>query len=219
MPPKIASRNAPTAIPTGPVLASLTELQGLIRVPVPSPASGILISGAKLAGQAKGAMMRAADVTTSEGVLNAVSGEVIAQIQSLLLEQSPRARRIRLLLVKELVSVEQQEKPHPATVNQQEDEVLTTAQAAEILACSRPYVSMLVDRGALAGAEVTEGGHRRIPRSSVLAYKAAHVWKGDSDYRKAARDAGMYAIPEAAYLAAAERKPAKRMARKAARKK
>lgn len=45
--------------------------------------------------------------------------------------------------------------------------LLTIAQAADVLGCSRGYAARLVDTGALA-AEF-HGLHRRVPRSEVLA--------------------------------------------------
>jgi hypothetical protein len=61
---------------------------------------------------------------------------------------------------------------------------------------------MLVDRNRLPGAVKTTGGHRKIPESSVLAWiehnpptKAA-----DADYKAAAKETGMYGIPEETYV-------------------
>ena len=84
--------------------------------------------------------------------------------------------------------------------------MLTTEQAATLMGRSRPHVAMLIDAGKLAGATVTPKGHRRVPESSVRAWieerDAQTAGTGVSDYRKAAREAGMYAIPESAYVAA-----------------
>ncbi|WP_300752389.1 excisionase family DNA-binding protein [Janthinobacterium sp.] len=86
--------------------------------------------------------------------------------------------------------------------------MLSTQEAAQLMDCSRPYVAMLIDAGKLAGAVTSKGGHRRVPKSSVLQWiEAASLAKstaaGDKDYRKAAMDAGMYAIPEEDYVKAA----------------
>jgi excisionase family DNA binding protein len=52
------------------------------------------------------------------------------------------------------------------------DEVCTTQQAAEILGISVSSVQQLVEAGVIE-AWKTKGGHRRIPRHAVLAYKSA----------------------------------------------
>lgn len=79
--------------------------------------------------------------------------------------------------------------------------MLTTEAAAELMQCSRPYVAMLIDNKKLAGASVTEGGHRRVPESSVRAWiKEREAKAKQSDYRAAAAEAGMYAIPEKVFV-------------------
>lgn len=83
------------------------------------------------------------------------------------------------------------------------DEVLTTEEAADLLGCSRPHVAMLIDAGALKGASKTPGGHRRVPKGSVLALKKEREDQGrrsGADYRKAARETGMYDVPEAEWV-------------------
>ena len=52
------------------------------------------------------------------------------------------------------------------------DEVCTTQQAAEILGISVSSVQQLVEAGVIE-AWKTKGGHRRIPRLAVLAYKSS----------------------------------------------
>jgi len=85
------------------------------------------------------------------------------------------------------------------------EEMLSTEAAAKLMGCSRPYVAMLIDAEKLAGGITSKGGHRKVPKSSVLqwidATKAAKDrTAGDKSYRKAAADTGMYAIPEAEYV-------------------
>jgi excisionase family DNA binding protein len=80
------------------------------------------------------------------------------------------------------------------------DKMLTTEQAATLMRCSRPYVAMLVDTKKLAGATITEGGHRRVPESSVRAWIKSKEQSADADYRAAGAEAGMYDIPERAYV-------------------
>lgn len=59
------------------------------------------------------------------------------------------------------------------------DEVCTTQQAAEILGISVSSVQQLVEAGVIE-AWKTKGGHRRIPRHAVLAYKTAPLSAGAS---------------------------------------
>ena len=83
------------------------------------------------------------------------------------------------------------------------DRMLSTEQAAQIMMKSRPYVAMLIDAGELERASTTPKGHRRVPESSVRAWISTHgkaAKTGSSDYKAAARQAGMYAIAETAYV-------------------
>jgi excisionase family DNA binding protein len=87
------------------------------------------------------------------------------------------------------------------------DEMLSTEQAAMLMDCSRPYVAMLIDAGKLAGGVKSPGGHRKVPKSSVLEWIAS-LPKPSSEmanYRKAAKDLGMYSIPEENYVKALKR--------------
>lgn len=89
------------------------------------------------------------------------------------------------------------------------EDMLSTEQAARLMECSRPYVAMLIDAEKLAGGVTSKGGHRKVPKSSVLRWiettnAAKEASAGDSDYRKAAADAGMYAIPDEAYAKTAK---------------
>lgn len=79
--------------------------------------------------------------------------------------------------------------------------MLSTAAAAELMQCSRPYVAMLIDHKKLTGATVTAGGHRRVPESSVREWIAQQTTEaGQDDYRHAAEQGGMYDIPETAFI-------------------
>ena len=44
-------------------------------------------------------------------------------------------------------------------------DLIGTAQAAQMLGYSRPYVAMLIDQNQLKGATVSAGGHRRVSRT------------------------------------------------------
>lgn len=83
------------------------------------------------------------------------------------------------------------------------DDMLSTEEAAKLMNCSRPYVAMLVDRKRLPGATKSSGGHRRIPRESILTWIKNNppATEADADYKAAAKEAGMYDIPEETYIA------------------
>ncbi len=85
------------------------------------------------------------------------------------------------------------------------DPMLSTEEAAKMMGCSRPYVAMLIDQDQLPGSTKTAGGHRKVPKSSVKAWIESHKVSGSTDYRAAARAAGMYDIPERSYVKAAKR--------------
>ena len=102
--------------------------------------------------------------------------------------------------------------PAYAAADAGNDDMLSTEQAAQLMGCSRPYVAMLIDANKLAGGMKSKGGHRKVPKSSVLQWikntKAARENSADNEsYRKAAADAGMYAIPDEDYLRAAKNGP------------
>lgn len=87
----------------------------------------------------------------------------------------------------------------------QDERMLSTEEAAQLMKKSRPHVAMLIDAGILENATTTPKGHRRVPESSVRAWlskreEAVSSQPGDADYKSAARDAGMYAIAESAYI-------------------
>lgn len=87
------------------------------------------------------------------------------------------------------------------------ERMLSTVDAAEIMACSRPYVAMLIDSGKLAGATRTSGGHRKVPLTSVEAWLASREAPADKDYREAGKAAGIYSVEEAVFMKAARRQP------------
>lgn len=96
-----------------------------------------------------------------------------------------------------------------ATVDEEADPLLKTADVAAQLGMSRPYVSMLCDTGKLGEVTKTEGGHRRVRQSAVAAYKAAQLraHSGAPTPREAAAAAGMYELSDAAFVKAAQRGP------------
>ncbi len=87
------------------------------------------------------------------------------------------------------------------------DTMLSTEAAAELMQCSRPYVVMLIDNQKLAGSSVTEGGHRRVPESSVRAWiKQREALARGADHHAVAEENKMYDTPEAAFVDANKRR-------------
>lgn len=89
------------------------------------------------------------------------------------------------------------------------DQLLSTVEAAEMMACSRPYVAMLIDSGKLAGATRSSGGHRKVPLAAVEAWIASREPAADNDYREAGKAAGIYGVEEADVMKAARRAPSR----------
>jgi excisionase family DNA binding protein len=108
-----------------------------------------------------------------------LSGQVANALHQVLEATTPASRSTRLQLIRHLVDIESQsvgiELPKSlASAN----DLLSTAQAAELLGYSRPYVAMLIDQNKLKGATVSTGGHRRVSRAAVLDWKAKHQVTG-----------------------------------------
>lgn len=129
----------------------------------------------------------------------AVSEQVAKALHQLLEATTPQSRNARLQLIRHLVDIESQsvgiEMPKSvATAN----DLISTAQAAELLGYSRPYVAMLIDQNKLKGATVSAGGHRRVSRAAVLDWKAKHQVSGKStNLRADGEKAGAYKSSEA----------------------
>jgi excisionase family DNA binding protein len=104
-----------------------------------------------------------------------MSDKVASALHQVLDATTPQSRSARLLLIRHLVDIESQtlgiEIPKLPTAAH---DLISTAQAAELLGYSRPYVAMLIDQNKLKGATVSAGGHRRVPRAAVLDWKAKH---------------------------------------------
>lgn len=89
-----------------------------------------------------------------------------------------RAMLAHLLSTAELMSLSGKviaaSAPSPAprvTGSERESGELTSEEAAKLLHVSRTHLNTLVDEGKLGQVRHTEGGHRRIPRAAVLAYR------------------------------------------------
>ena len=82
-----------------------------------------------------------------------------------------------------------------SVIAREDDELLTSEQAAELLHVSRTHVNKLMDSGALKNVLKTEGGHRRVPKASVMAYRAdskARQAKGLKRMTEASQELGLY---------------------------
>lgn len=124
----------------------------------------------------------------------------VSQVLHAVLEaQTPQSRSTRMQLIRHLVDVENQQLGLETSDSSfPMDDLVSTAQAAEMLGYSRPYVAMLIDQKKLKGATVSAGGHRRVPRSAVLAWKAKHqVAFEPGDIRTEGQKIGAYKSSEA----------------------
>jgi excisionase family DNA binding protein len=119
------------------------------------------------------------------------------------------ARASRTQLQIHLVKVADHLISTPSSQPSASQRMLSTEDAAQMMGCSRPYVAMLIDAQKLAGSVTTEGGHRRVPEASVRDWinsqQFASKAGADSDYKSAARDAGMYKVSDTDYRAAANK--------------
>ena len=139
-----------------------------------------------------------------------VSSKVATALHQLLDAATPQSRNARLLLIRHLVDIESQ----AAGIEIQKtlavaNDLISTAQAAELLGYSRPYVAMLIDQNKLKGATVSSGGHRRVSRAAVLAWKEKHQAAGKAtgkttgkakDLRASGQKIGAYKSTEADVL-------------------
>jgi excisionase family DNA binding protein len=129
----------------------------------------------------------------------AMSDQVANALHQVLEATTPQSRNARLQLIRHLVDIESQTVSieMPKAVDSAND-LISTAQAAELLGFSRPYVAMLIDQNKLAGATVSAGGHRRVSRAAVLDWKAKHQVIGKAtDLRTDGEKAGAYKSSEA----------------------
>ncbi len=129
----------------------------------------------------------------------AVSEQVANALHQVLEAATPASRSARLQLIRHLVDIESQsvgiEMPKSVAPA---NELISTAQAAELLGYSRPYVAMLIDQNKLKDATVSAGGHRRVSRAAVLDWKAEHQVTGKAtDLRTEGQKAGAYKSTEA----------------------
>ena len=128
-----------------------------------------------------------------------LSGQVANALHQVLEATTPQSRSARLQLIRHLVDIESQSLgiEMPKSIAAAND-LISTAQAAELLGYSRPYVAMLIDQNKLKGATVSAGGHRRVSRAFVLDWKAKHQVTGKaSNLRTEGQKIGAYKSTEA----------------------
>ena len=103
-----------------------------------------------------------------------------------------------------------------AALGEEGSALLTTAQAAARLDVSRPYVSALCDAGKLGPVTTTEGGHRRIARSAVEAYRISRLSSTPLPLtpREAGIGANLYDRPDSEYRFSRHPRSAAKAARK-----
>ncbi len=128
-----------------------------------------------------------------------LSLQVADALHQVLEATTEQGRNTRLLLMRHLLDIESQvagiEIP---TMIATGDDLISTAQAAQLLGYSRPYVAMLIDQNKLKGATVSAGGHRRVSRAAVLAWKAKHqVSSEPANLRAEGQKIGAYKSAEA----------------------
>lgn len=135
--------------------------------------------------------------------IGAMTGTLSAQVANALHQvleaTTPASRSTRLQLIRHLVDIESQSVgiDLPKSVAAAND-LISTAQAAELLGYSRPYVAMLIDQNKLQGATVSAGGHRRVSRAAVLDWKAKHqVASKAANLRAQGQESGIYKSTEA----------------------
>ena len=132
-------------------------------------------------------------------IIGALPGQVANALHQVLEATTPQSRSARLQLIRHLVDIESQavgiEVPKSSSTA---NDLISTAQASELLGYSRPYVAMLIDQNKLKGATVSAGGHRRVSRAAVLDWKATHqVTDKTADLRSEGQKTGVYKSTEA----------------------
>lgn len=129
------------------------------------------------------------------------SATAVHQVLHQVLESATlQSRNTRMQLIRHLVDIEAGQAGITAPVSapvQAAADLISTAEAADLLGYSRPYVAMLIDQHQLEGATKSPGGHRRVPRASVMEWKARHQVQNPGNLRTESIKTGAYAASEA----------------------
>jgi excisionase family DNA binding protein len=131
------------------------------------------------------------------------NAQIKTALNEALTQTSPAGRNARMLLIRHLVDIEAKAVGLEVGVETKASgDLISTAEAAEILGFSRPYVAMLIDQRKLKGATISDGGHRRVPRASVLEWaqrnQESEQLIGDlANMRVAGAKTGVYKSSEA----------------------
>jgi excisionase family DNA binding protein len=134
------------------------------------------------------------------------TAQIKTALREVLTEASPQGRSTRMLLIRHLVDIEAKSVGLEAYVAAKaSSDLISTAEAAEILGFSRPYVAMLIDQQKLRGATISAGGHRRVPRASVLEWAQLNQENHKpnevlTSLRAEGKRAGVYKSSEAAVV-------------------
>ncbi|MDP2366829.1 excisionase family DNA-binding protein [Rhodoferax sp.] len=137
-----------------------------------------------------------------KAVPKALANQLADALHQVLEATTEQGRNTRLMLMRHLLDIESQVAGiEISTTIATADDLISTAQAAQLLGYSRPYVAMLIDQNKLKGATVSAGGHRRVSRAAVLAWKAKHqVSSQPADIRAEGQKIGAYKSTEAAVV-------------------
>ncbi|WPB55457.1 helix-turn-helix domain-containing protein [Xylophilus sp. GOD-11R] len=171
---------------------------------------------------ARGIQENLLEIGSSSSAFSKMGGRLsvlIAKVlQESLTQDSAGGKALRMALITKLAGAEMSpvRQPVPAQASRESPDLLSTAQAAAILGMSRPYITMLCDSGKLGPIEVTDGGHRRIPRDGLERYRlqSAAQHHDAPGMREAGVEAGLYDHDDSHYTNVVRtrqkpRKPAK----------
>ena len=166
------------------------------------------------------------DEDRTDAVLERIRVRVARALEVSLAQGSSKGKALRMALITKLASEEAGTGEVPSASKAADlASPVSTVEAAKILNMSRPYVIMLCDAGKLGPIEVTDGGHRRIPRDAVERYRLQALTQYDDapTPRQAGVEAGLYEHEDSHYTnvtrerdaAAASGKEAKTASKKA----
>jgi len=144
---------------------------------------------------------------TSEQLAQTISADLPQllekhMLRGLLVDEQAAVTRARLAHALSALTLQEFATPDEAqrtargnTLPNDDADTLTSAEAARLLNVSRTHLNTLVSAGKLGLVDRTEGGHRRISRSAVLAYRTRSRRQQEqamADMAAASDDLGMY---------------------------